>query len=65
MEVAYWDLSQPAAQAQHPHILATIQEQELSYPVVMLEGEIRLTGSVHYYEVLPLVEAVLGQEVSA
>jgi disulfide oxidoreductase YuzD len=65
VEVAYWDLSQPAAQAQHPHILAAIQEQDLSYPVVMVEGEIRLTGSVHYHELVPLVEAVLGQEVSA
>jgi disulfide oxidoreductase YuzD len=65
VEVEYWDLSQPTAQAQHPRVLAAIQEQDLSYPVVMVEDQIRLTGSVHYYDVLPVVEAVLGQEVSA
>jgi disulfide oxidoreductase YuzD len=65
VEVEYWDLSQPVTQARHPHILAAIQEQDLSYPVVTLEGEIRLTGSVHFHEVLPLVEAALGREVSA
>jgi disulfide oxidoreductase YuzD len=65
VEVEYWDLSQPAAQAQHPDMLADIQDRGLSYPVVTVEGEIRLTGSVHYYDVLPLVDAVLDREISA
>jgi disulfide oxidoreductase YuzD len=65
VEVEYWDLGQPAAQAQHPQVLADIRQRNLDYPVVMVDDEIRLSGSVHYYEVLPLVEEALSRHVPA
>jgi hypothetical protein len=42
--------------------LALAQEHNLPYPLVAINGELKLAGSAHYYRVLPLVEEMLEPE---
>jgi hypothetical protein len=36
-----------------------IEERSLPYPLVALNGQLRLAGTAQYYQVLPLVEELL------
>jgi disulfide oxidoreductase YuzD len=60
VQVEFVDLGEPAAQVQHAEVLAIVDEQDLPYPLVAVNGTLRLAGSAHYSHVLPLVEEALG-----
>jgi disulfide oxidoreductase YuzD len=48
----------PESQAEFPELLAIVKEQNLPYPLVAVNGEVKAAGSAHYYHVLPYVEEV-------
>ena len=58
----YVDLADPGAQTQFVDLLATIDERDLPYPLVAVNGRLRLAGTAHYYQVAPLVDEVLQAE---
>jgi disulfide oxidoreductase YuzD len=63
VQVEYVDLADPAAQAEYAHVMDVIEERSLPYPLVAVDGRLRLAGAATYYQVLPLVEEVLSPEV--
>jgi disulfide oxidoreductase YuzD len=62
IEVEYVDLADAAAQAEHPELMAVIEDRNLPYPLVAINGQLRLAGTAQYYQVLPLVEELLEAE---
>jgi hypothetical protein len=65
VQVEYVDLADEDAQARFPEMFALAEERNLPYPLVAINGQLRLTGSAHYYQVLPLVEYALTKEQTA
>jgi hypothetical protein len=57
-------LADSQAKDQFPDLLALAQEHNLPYPLVSINGELKLAGSAHYYRVLPLVEELLEPETA-
>jgi len=62
VQVEYVDLTDPVHQAQFSELLALAAEQDLPYPLVAINGQLRVAGSAHYYRVLPYVEEILQAE---
>ena len=60
----YVDLADVGAQRQYPDFVTMAQEQNLPYPLVAVNGQLSLTGSAHYYHILPLVEKALSMQES-
>jgi disulfide oxidoreductase YuzD len=56
----YVDLADLDAQREYPDLVELAQEQDLPYPLVAVNGQLSLTGSAHYYHILPLVEKALS-----
>ncbi len=56
VQVEYVDLADPESQAEYSDLLDLVKDQSLPYPLVAINGELRLAGSAHYFRVLPLVE---------
>jgi hypothetical protein len=42
--------------------MTVIEERDLPYPLVAVNGQLRLAGAAEYYQVLPLVEEILQVE---
>ena len=55
-------LADAEAQARFSAVGAVIEERDLPYPLVAINGDLRLAGSASYYHVLPLVEQALVVE---
>ena len=62
VQVDYVDLGAADAQEEFPELLAFIAEQNLPYPLVAVDGQLRLAGSADYYRVVALVEEALQGE---
>jgi disulfide oxidoreductase YuzD len=62
IQVEYVDLADAEAQAQFSAVGAVIEERNLPFPLVAINGDLRLAGSAAYYHVLPLVEQALAVE---
>jgi disulfide oxidoreductase YuzD len=60
VQVEYVDLAEPGAREEHAAVLQRIDEQSLPYPLVAVNGVLRLAGSAHHTHLLPLVEEALG-----
>ena len=60
VEVSYFDLSDPNNQERFEELMVLVDERDLGYPVVAVNGEIRLVGSAHYYHILPMVEEAMA-----
>jgi hypothetical protein len=58
------DLADAQAQAEFPEVLAIIEDRSLPYPLVAVNGQLRLAGTAQYYQVLPLVEELLQPETA-
>jgi hypothetical protein len=58
-------MADPENQAQYPELLSVAEEQDLPYPLIMVNGTLKGAGSAHYYHVLPLVEKALEAETAA
>lgn len=60
--VEYIDLADPQAQAEYSELLAVVEDRDLPYPLVAVNGQLRLAGSVQYYRILPLVQELIEAE---
>jgi disulfide oxidoreductase YuzD len=56
VRVEYLDVSEPATQAEYADLIRQAQEHRLPYPLVAIEGQVRLAGGAEYYRIMPLVE---------
>lgn len=61
--MAYLDMADADTQARFSELFALAQERHLPYPLVLIDGQLRVTGSAHYYQILPLVEQALQVQV--
>jgi hypothetical protein len=57
-------MADPENQAQYPELLSVAEEQDLPYPLIVVNGTLKGAGSAHYYHVLPLVEKALEAETT-
>jgi disulfide oxidoreductase YuzD len=62
VHVDYVDLADAEAQVEFSEVLAVIEDRSLPYPLVAVNGQLRLAGTAQYYQVLPLVEELLPAE---
>ena len=62
VQVDYFDMAEPDNQADYAELIAVVEDRDLSYPLVAINGKLRAAGSAHYYYVLPLVEEALEGE---
>jgi disulfide oxidoreductase YuzD len=62
VEVEYVELADPENQDKFSEVLALVEERDLPYPLVAINGHLRAAGSAHYYRVLPFVEEALDPE---
>ena len=59
VEVEWVDMADPENQAEYPEVLAVVEDRDLPYPLLAINGHLRAAGSAHYYRVLPFVEEAL------
>jgi hypothetical protein len=62
VQVEYVDLADETVQTRFPELFTLAEDRNLPYPLVAINNQLRLTGSAHYYQVLPLVEHALAEE---
>jgi disulfide oxidoreductase YuzD len=62
VQIEYIDLADTEAQSEYSELLELIKDRSLPYPLVAVNGQLRLAGSVDYHRVAPLLEEVLPQE---
>jgi len=62
--VEYVDLQSPEARVRFADLLQTVQDRDLPYPLVAIDGDLKLAGSANYTHVLPLVEEALGKALT-
>ena len=62
VQVEYIDMSEPKNQEEFSDLLAVVEDRDLPYPLLAINGHLRAAGSAHYYRVLPFVEEVLEPE---
>ncbi len=62
VQVEYVDLADAEMQDRFSDLIAVAKDQSLPYPLVTINGQLRLAGSAQYYQVLPLVEEYLKAE---
>ena len=59
IQVDYVEMADSEGQAQYAELAATAADRDLPFPIVAVNGQLRLAGTAHYYNVLPLVEEAL------
>jgi hypothetical protein len=52
-------MHEAANKQRFPDLDAAIKEQHLPFPLVAINGTVRLAGSAHFLQVFPLVENAL------
>jgi disulfide oxidoreductase YuzD len=62
VQVEYFDLADPENQERFAEAVALAEDRDLLYPLVAINGRLRVAGSAHYYRILPLVEEILAPE---
>ena len=62
VQVEYVDLADPERRLEYTDLLTAADEADVPYPWVAINGQVRLAGSAHYYNVLPYVEELLREE---
>lgn len=60
VQVEYVDMAEPENQTEFSELVAVVEERDLPYPLVAIDGRLRAAGSAHFYRVLPYVEEALG-----
>ena len=59
VDVTYIDLSEPENQEAHQEILQQVRELHIPFPLVAVDGEMRLAGGAEFYRIKPLVDEAL------
>ena len=62
VQVEYVDLTESENQEKYDGVVELVDQQNLAYPLVAVDGRLRIAGSAHYYRILPLIEEVLAPE---
>lgn len=62
VQVEYVDLGEPAGKAAYAEVLKRIEVEGLPYPLVAINGRLRLAGSAHYSHVLPLADEAIASQ---
>ena len=62
VQVEYVDMSEPKNQEEFSELLTVVEDRDLPYPLLAINGQLKAAGSAHYYRVLPYVEEVLESE---
>ena len=62
VQVEYIDMSEPENQVQFAEVFAVVEDRELPYPLIAINGRLRAAGSAQYYHVLPYIEEALAPE---
>lgn len=62
VRVEYVELADAGAGERFGDVLLFAEERDLAFPLIAINGQLRLSGSAHYFRILPLVEAVLAAE---
>jgi disulfide oxidoreductase YuzD len=62
VEVEHLDLGEPENGQRFASLVSMAKEQNLQYPLVMVDGQLRLAGSAQVYHILPLVQEALAQD---
>jgi disulfide oxidoreductase YuzD len=62
VRVEYVDLADVGNREEYADVAKIVDERNLLYPLVAVNGHLRVAGSAHYYRVLPLVEELLETE---
>jgi disulfide oxidoreductase YuzD len=63
IRVEYIDLTEAESQEKYAGVMELVEQQNLAYPLVAVDGRLRMAGSAHYYRILPFVEEVLQPEL--
>ena len=63
VQVEYLDMADADTQSRFPELFDLAQEQHLPYPLILVNDEPRISGSVNYYQIAPLVERALEEKV--
>jgi disulfide oxidoreductase YuzD len=62
VQVEYVDMSEPKNQEEFSDLLTVVEDRDLPYPLLAINGDLRAAGSAHYYHILPYVEQALQSE---
>ncbi|MGD8626676.1 MAG: DUF1462 family protein [Anaerolineae bacterium] len=62
VQVEYVDLTEAESQETYAGVVELVAQQNLAYPLVAVDGKLRMAGSAHFYRILPFVEEVLQPE---
>ena len=66
VQVEYVEMADEEGRARYPELAAAAAaDRDLPYPLVTVDNQLRLAGTAHYYNVLPLVEEALEAETVA
>lgn len=65
VQLDYVDMSEPENQTEFSELLAVVEDRDLPYPLVAINGRLRAAGSADYYHVLRFVEEALEPEGEA
>lgn len=60
VQVAYYDMADAEAQAQFAEVFAVAEERNLPYPLVAVDGVLRLAGTAEPYRIEPLVAEAIA-----
>ena len=60
MQVEYYDLADAEAQGQFSEVFIVAQDRNLPYPLVAVDGVLRLAGTADPYRIEPLVAQALA-----
>ena len=52
------------AQARFADVQALVDQHDLAFPLVAIDGQLRLAGSAHYFQIVPLVAQALEQQTA-
>lgn len=61
VDVRYYDLSDPAVRAAHDEQLAELREQQLPFPVVLLDNNLLYAGAINPLRVVAAVAQAIAR----
>lgn len=64
VSLEYYDMAKPEEEQKVRDLLDKVPKGYLFYPLVFVNGELRIVGSAEYYEILGAVRDLLGDPVS-
>jgi disulfide oxidoreductase YuzD len=64
VRIEYIDLADPHGQDEYADVSRLVDERGLMYPLIAVNGHLRVAGTAHYYQILPLVEEALSAEAA-